>query len=274
MQKFIAILLLMVSVYSQDCNKYNWEDYYDSNNMEGCDLTGANLAGVKLDMASLRYVKSGNIVGVPASLPQRWKLVNGYLVGPAANLAGAELTGAKLAKSYLVGINLNGANLRWADLSGANVKWGDLSNADLTGTNLKRADLKQATLRYVNLEGADLEEAILSGAILTNAKLEEANFARADLYWIHLTDSDFQKSHLAEVISGNIEGVPASLPDGWAILYGTLINEQWGNSTPLLDEPLKEIAVSMIPSDILDFKSIDKNSDGCIDKDEFSGFIP
>ena len=49
MRYLIVILLFSGLVYSQ-CNKDNWEDYYNSDgrDMRGCDLEGANLEGADL----------------------------------------------------------------------------------------------------------------------------------------------------------------------------------------------------------------------------------
>ena len=49
MKQLIAILLLTGAVYSQ-CNKDNWQDYYNSDgrDMRGCGLQGANLTGANL----------------------------------------------------------------------------------------------------------------------------------------------------------------------------------------------------------------------------------
>ena len=50
-------------------------------------------------------VTSGGVTG-PATLPAGWSLVDGYLLGPDANLVGADLSG-----DNLTGVNLYGANL-------------------------------------------------------------------------------------------------------------------------------------------------------------------
>ena len=93
----ISLLLLTSIIYSQQCNKNNWKDYYnkDSKNMTGCNLREANLAGVDLTGANLRKtnlteaklkgadisgVKSGEIKGEPSSLPDGWSLVDGQLI--------------------------------------------------------------------------------------------------------------------------------------------------------------------------------------------------
>jgi hypothetical protein len=47
--------------------------------------TGVNLSGALLD-----HVTSGSITGTPAAPPTEWELVNGYLIGPNANLTKAD----------------------------------------------------------------------------------------------------------------------------------------------------------------------------------------
>ena len=72
-------------------------------------------------------------------------IVNGYTIGPGADLSGADLYGA----------DLNGADLSDADLRGA-----DLRGADLSGAILTRADMIDADLSNANLSGANLYNAI------------------------------------------------------------------------------------------------------------------
>jgi uncharacterized protein YjbI with pentapeptide repeats len=49
------------------------------------------------------------------------KRVDGYTIGPLADLPGAVLAGANLRGANLSGANLSGANLSGANLSGANL---------------------------------------------------------------------------------------------------------------------------------------------------------
>ena len=65
-------------------------------NLTGADLTGMDLRGMDLRGATLDGVKSGNLkyrIGF-TPLPPYWQLINGYLIGPGANLTGAHLGGA------------------------------------------------------------------------------------------------------------------------------------------------------------------------------------
>ncbi len=139
--------------------------------------------------ASLFGVSSGSIVGTPSSLPYRWQLINGYLIGHSANLSGAILTGANLTNAYLYYANLTNADLTNTDLTGAELfgvisgsivgtpsslpsGW-QLINGYLIGplANLQYADLSNANLRYVNLTDANLTNANLTNADLTGANL-------------------------------------------------------------------------------------------------------
>jgi uncharacterized protein YjbI with pentapeptide repeats len=86
--------------------------------LAGTTLTNTNLTRVNLARANLAGVVSGGIVGAPSLLPEGWRVVNGYLVGPEAelrqaNLAGADLTGVNLAGALLAGANLTGA--KWSN---------------------------------------------------------------------------------------------------------------------------------------------------------------
>lgn len=75
------------------------------------------------------------------------------------------------------------------------------------GADLSGCDLSRANLSVCDLTGGNLTGAILTGTILTKCGLAGAQMAGADL---------------AGVVSGGVTGTPASLPDGWTIVNGTL----------------------------------------------------
>ena len=57
-------------------------------------LTGADVNGANLDAVAGRVsVPTGGLTGTPAVLPHHNSLVDGYLVGPGADLSGASLSG-------------------------------------------------------------------------------------------------------------------------------------------------------------------------------------
>jgi uncharacterized protein YjbI with pentapeptide repeats len=120
-------------------------------NLTDTSLLSANIQGANLAGATLSGVQSGSIDGEPTSLPVNWSLIDGYLMGPGADLVSADLDGAAIdnadladATLYLatfVGTSFANSNLRLAYLDGANltgVTWTDTicpdgSNSDSDG---------------------------------------------------------------------------------------------------------------------------------------------
>jgi uncharacterized protein YjbI with pentapeptide repeats len=156
--------------------------------LSSANLAGANLTNAALGNAVLTRVRSGGIVGAPATLPVPWRVTQGYLVGPTAMLdgaalAGAPLAGATLTDASLVGANLTHASLGTADLTNVSLVGADLSDADLTGARLRQAKLRQAHIGGARLGGADLQR----------------------------------------VTSGELVGLPAQLPASWQVHNGYLV---------------------------------------------------
>ena len=107
-------------------------------NLTDADLNGVNLTGANLTNTVLTGVESGSVTGTPAVLPTNWQLVDGYLVGPGANLTNAVLVGANLTSADLASANFTGANLNTAIAGGANVTsaiWADTTCPDGTNSN-------------------------------------------------------------------------------------------------------------------------------------------
>lgn len=102
------------------------------------------------------------------------------------NLAGIDLSEARLRGIMLVQAHLPNARLQRADLDHANLSHATLSGANLNGALLQRAQLMQANLiasdlREANLAQADLSDAVLTGADLRSAILRMTSLQRADL---------------------------------------------------------------------------------------------
>src|SRR5580704_10695634 len=101
------------------------------------------------------------------------------LVGPVgADLHGANLTNADLARADLAGADLTRAILVGADLARADLTRAILVGAILYGANLYSANLIRANLYDANLAGANLNHAVLTRANLTAADLDHANLAQ------------------------------------------------------------------------------------------------
>jgi uncharacterized protein YjbI with pentapeptide repeats len=191
--------------------------------LTGVDFTGANLTGVNLAGAKLAGVTSGGITGQPV-LPAGWRLVNGYLIGPGANLTGLDLTGLDLSAADLTGVQSGnndctgctlppgwkwtgrasgyligpGANLTGANLAGVDVTGLDLSGADLTRVRSGKTNCTGCTLPagwtwtglpsgFLIGPGANLEFADLTDLDLSGANLSGARLVGADLLGANLT---------------------------------------------------------------------------------------
>jgi uncharacterized protein YjbI with pentapeptide repeats len=164
--------------------------------LSSADLAGADLAGTELSGAALSGVSSGGITGTPSSLPIGWLLVEGYLVGPQANLTNAGLVDAVLTNSDLNGTNLTGADLSGV-VSGGITPFPAYLPADWTfvaGYLLGPS----ANLTSADLSNVDLGPADLTGANLTDADLDNANLTAADLsgvIWSNTTCPDGTNSN-------------------------------------------------------------------------------
>ena len=73
-----------------------------------------------------------------SSLKREPHEVNGYMIGPGADLRRADLFGADLEGADLSGANLNEANLYEADLNGADLGGALLSRANLIGARANK----------------------------------------------------------------------------------------------------------------------------------------
>ncbi|MGA3148180.1 MAG: pentapeptide repeat-containing protein, partial [Acidimicrobiales bacterium] len=116
--------------------------------LRDCNLSSVDLTGTDLSGLTMQDDSSSGITGTPRMLPVDWSLVEGYLVGPGADLDEADLSFA----------DLTGADLTGADLTGADLISADVSHADLSGANLEGADVSDADLRGADVSDADLAD--------------------------------------------------------------------------------------------------------------------
>ena len=246
--------MLMGVVFSQDCNRSNWEQYYnsDGHEMTQCELWRANLR--------------------------------------RANLSGANLSGANFDMAVLKEANLSEANLSEANLNRADFDMAILSAANLSAANLSAANLHLAYLNNANLSGANLSGANFDMAVLKGANLTEAN----------LTGANLSEAKLEGVVSGCITGTPKILPEGWSLVDGRLINDEWGSSIPNNDSEGRALSYELfqefgtgedynrcgitlaeweywmiknykleVSDEGLNFSILDKDKNGIISEDEF-----
>ena len=208
--------------------------------------------------------------------------VNGYYIGPGADLIGANLSGADLTNANLSEIDLwradlSGADLNGADLTGADLYGANLS-ANLSGANLSGADLTGVSsgniegnpyllaTNYrmirgyivgpgVNLTNADLSGANLVGRILRHTNLTGADLSGADLTGAILRHTNLEGAILDEVKSGNIDGSPTLL-SGYQMVSGFIV----GPYVNLTSADL--YGVDLSDTDLTGANLIDANLDG------------
>ena len=192
------------------------DDLSQLNIMDGSLARQRNLTGTDLSDADLGQVQSGGVTGQPAALPTGWFALNGSLLGPTADAAGADLAGANLT-----GYDLQDIDLTQADLAGA-----DLAGLDLSSDNFGHADFDGANLSDTNLDaylvGANLTAANLTGAAITNANLLAVT-------WLHTTcpDGSDSDAYVDGCLSARDTTPPSDSP---AITAGTVGTNGWYTS--------------------------------------------
>ena len=223
-------------------------------NSQGADLTQADFTGADLSGAILTWGNARpNMRGTnfTNSNLSNARAANNDIRD--ANLSGADMTGLYAPNVNLDNSNMTDANLTNAHLSDVQFTNSNLTNAAFVGSNLQNANFTGATLAGVrsgsitfNSGAPDLPsdwklasgylvgpEANLSNAILNGADLNQVNLSGADLSGTqmagtdlsgaNLTGTDLSGANLTGTTSSEILGIPASLPVGWMLSYGSLI---------------------------------------------------
>ena len=175
------------------------------------DLTNADLTGAYLTASDLSQVTMDGVKGAgqaspvaPNVLPPQWLYFiycpsspafctpPGVLVGPNANIVGADLANLDLTTATLT-------NVRSGSVTGTNyllpTGWG-LRNGFLVGptANLVEADLTNQNLVGLDLSNADFDNADLTGAVLTGVNVTGATFA--GVTWSNTTCVDGYNSNM------------------------------------------------------------------------------
>lgn len=172
--------------------------------LDGVDFSNTNLDRAYLLNTSMRGVISGGIVGSDLVLPADWRLVQGFLIGPFANLTNKAINNSNLAGAQLMYAQLAYANLASSQLQGADLSGSDARGADMSYTNLAGATLRWSTLMWSNFSFADLTGANLSGAFLAGANFHGANLSGADLTGADLTGVNWQDTICPDGTNSNI----------------------------------------------------------------------
>jgi len=185
-----------------------------------CNLTRTDFTGVDVE-----GIRATGVIGTPIGLPSNFRIKNGYLIGPYANLSSLDLSN----------INFSGTNLHHANLSAANLTGANLANMDLTQTGLTGVNLRNANITAANLTGVDLQGVFSSGLVGTpiglssewqlyqgyllgpRANLAGVDFSNKDLRDAHLKGVSFASANFS---NANLAGVDLTGTN----LSGALLN--------------------------------------------------
>lgn len=145
------------------------------------------------------------------------------------DLAGEQLSRAKLSKVNLSNAILHGTSFTRADLSdanliGSNLTYANLVDASLSGANLANANLSRAILKSAHIRHSNLNGAILVSADLTDADLREtnlagsdlvlANFSNVELDGVNFDSARFGRTKLADVDLSKVKGLESVKHEG------------------------------------------------------------
>ncbi len=172
--------------------------------LAGADLSRANisdtmLSGADLTGATLLGIRAQGLLGKPDGIQAPWSIYNGVLLGPTADVSGADLSGLNLSERVLNGTNFTGANL--------------------AGTNFQFASTVGALFDAINGTGIVGADTIGTGQVL-NGRLITAH---PDLRGANLEGVDLSNVDLTGSRSGGITGTPSALPANWSLVSGFLI---------------------------------------------------
>jgi len=98
-------------------------------NLKEANLSGAKIHDIDFSAADLSGANLANVEGLPAALPDGFRLINGYILGPkvrispSADLSGGNLEGLNLEDISMPNVDLSGANLTGTKLAGADIGW-------------------------------------------------------------------------------------------------------------------------------------------------------
>lgn len=216
------------------------------------DISGTNVQGLDLSDLNLNGWRGIGLAGTPAALPAGYNIVNGILVGPGVNLAGADLWSMDLRAYDLTGATISRVSNLWsAQLpEGWKLVGGDLAvgpgarlfnysynGGNYAGMNLAGMHLGSGNHPFYN--SSNLSGANLAGinfgtstyafwyANLTGANLAGADMRGAPGYAGSMAGSDF-----SGIISGGILGEDRDLGlwklrDGY--IYGPRVNLSGAN---------------------------------------------
>ena len=208
-------------------------------NLEGADLSGANLQGARF--VTNWHLKGANLsnanVIATGLANEIWRHRN---VEPSENLEGANLNNVYLGEGFWVDqeiFNPTGSSrLHRTGKIRVNGKTYEIGpNKNLSGANLSNAELMYVDLRGANLSGANLSGANLYSAELWGANVTGADFSEAVVFGDKFGDGPIN-SDLSRTKFDNTYGVR-----GLGVISVGNVNSEEGNGGGITDEQAASI---------------------------------
>lgn len=168
----------------------------ESANLQGCDLSNANLSGASLAQADMVGTNLTNA-----------NLTNAGLQG--ADLQGAILTGVNLSSAYFNDTNLSDDTLTGLEVPNAIFQNTDLAGFDLAGADMAGVGMNTIDLDGTNLTNVDLVGGTIGASSMVDTNLTDGNLTDAELVGDNMTGADFAGATLAGVDWAN-----STCPDG------------------------------------------------------------
>lgn len=199
-----------------------WDATLTGTTMNNSTVDGS---GTNFDGASFPGVNSGGIIGTPNQYADFYGMFNGYLVGPSANLTGANLSNVVIPSSPLVSLTIEDCNIAVTGicLSGANFTSANLTSATLDNLVADSAIFTNATLNNASLRGTILNSATLDGTSMINTNFSSGYLIAASLNNVTtMSGTNFTNANLTSAqFTGSTNVIPATFP-GATVTSSTL----------------------------------------------------
>lgn len=178
-------------------------------NLRYSDLSDTQMDGAIFANANLTGVHGLDISGTPASLPGVWRLEQGALLGPEADISTAEFRSAQLSGLDLSGAKLLGVVIHSSVLNGTDLGGADLSRAVIDGSNMKDANLAGATLDGAALINSEMTGTVFDGATFAGTDFSGSTMDGVNLAGLDLVATKFVGTRLpnAQLAGANLRAV-------------------------------------------------------------------
>lgn len=199
----LSTLGALAAVNAAAVDQADVDRFHATNECEGCDLNGTELALAGRDASDAKL--AGADIGDNFIRQQTFdradftaaSVVDSYFLESTA--IGAIFVGADLTD-----VGVEDTMMRDADFTGAILVNINIKNSDFRGASFTGADLTGARITGAVMSGADFTGALLAGAVIDRTGITDANFTDADL-----TGAEFIRVSLSPAILCR-----TTMPDG------------------------------------------------------------